>query len=118
MKHAAKILSVALAACAALAIGASMTMSKGFDPQKWKAEANNLTSRNPRIGMVSDLQKILRVGMTKAEVLSLLGEPSTKKKTGAFVYDLGTPPFAVDLEYFILEFDEADKLKRFYIEQG
>ena len=94
-----------------------MAWSWSFDSAKWKAERGNTSHKNPRIGMVSGVEGLLRVGMTREEVVALLGEPDDEKP-GKFTYDLGASPVAVDFEYFVLEFDGAGKLTKFRTEQG
>ncbi len=94
-----------------------MAWSGSFDSAKWKAERGNTSHKNPRIGMVSGVEGLLRVGMTREEVVALPGEPDDKKPE-KFTYDLGASPVAVDFEYFVLEFDGAGKLTKFRTEQG
>src|SRR5262249_51200547 len=102
-----------------LGAGAYMTtLTAGdFDSDKWKALRSSTARNNPRAGMVSDLQPQLRPGMTRDEVVTLLGEPEVKE--GArYVYSIGTSAFGVDYEYFVVEFDADGKLLRHMITRG
>lgn len=103
-----------------LALGAGgyvATTARGFNSDKWKAQRHSGARDNPRAGMLGELKKLLRAGMTQDEVLVLLGEPDSKQGT-RFTYDLGAPGFAVDYEYFHIDFDADGKLVRHWIEQG
>jgi hypothetical protein len=93
------------------------TTARGFDSDKWKAQRHSGARDNPRAGMLRELEKLLRAGMTQNEVLALLGEPDSKRGT-RFTYDLGAPGFGVDYQYFNIEFDAGGKLVRRWIEQG
>ncbi|MBJ7544458.1 hypothetical protein [Rhodomicrobium udaipurense] len=117
MRRKLTVSTLAAISATALVLGVNSAASSSFDSQKWRSEAGNLTSSNSRHGMSLDLEKnVLRIGMTKDEVVSILGQPDGKKKTGAFIYDLGVG--MIDLDFYVLEFDEAGKLKRFYFEPG
>lgn len=95
------------------------TTAGGFDSDKWKAAQQAGHARdNPRAGMVRELKAQLHPGMTKAEVIALLGQPDTEEKPGRFVYALGMAKFAVDYEYYVIEFDRDGKLARHFLEQG
>src|SRR5262245_55284330 len=93
------------------------TVAGGFDSNRWKELRNSAARENPRAGMIGDLKERLRPGMTREEVVALLGEPETKE--GArFVYAIGTSAFGVDYEYFVVEFDADGKLTRHMITRG
>jgi hypothetical protein len=84
-----------------------------FDPALWRT-ADTGEQDNPRCLMQADLeQNHLKLGMTKAEVISLLGEPERAEQTTS--YYLGfCNPFGVDAVALGLEFDSNDKLTRIY----
>jgi outer membrane protein assembly factor BamE (lipoprotein component of BamABCDE complex) len=107
---------------AVLMLGAGSYMARGgdFDSNQWKALQNSTARDNPRAGMISDLQKrVLRTGMTRAELIALLGEPDlTESEGNRYVYEIGTSAFGVDYEYFVIEFDSAGKLLRHSIRRG
>jgi hypothetical protein len=117
MKRSVRIILAGAATVAALGIGGNMAAAGGFDSQKWKAERGNETSKNPRVTMVGEAEKLLRVGMTREEVTALLGEPDGNANT-RFEYLLGISPVGIDFEVFIIEFDAQGKLVRFRTERG
>src|SRR5262245_3420837 len=82
----------------ALAAGGYMaTTAGGFDSDRWKAQRNSAARDNPRAGMLGNLKDRLRPGMTRQEVVTLLGEPEATEKDGTrYVYDLGMSAFGVD----------------------
>jgi hypothetical protein len=93
------------------------TIAGGFDSDRWKALRNSDARENPRARMLGDLKDRLRQGMTRDEVVALLGEPETKEGV-RFVYAIGTSAFGVDYEYFVVEFDVDGKLTRHSITRG
>lgn len=116
-----KVLRVATAALIALLLmgGGAVYFLKapGFTPERWKAEAANTSSKNPRIYWVSQVEKLLRPGMSKDDIIALLGDPNSKRDN-RYSYDLGVNPYGIDYEYFVIEFDSTGKLSRFFIERG
>lgn len=104
-------------AAVALSGGGDMAIAGGFDQQKWKAEKGNTSHKNPRIGMVSDAEKVLRLGMKRDEVKQILGEPD-RAQTNTLEYDIGASPYGIDYESFVLEFDELGLLKTWRIVRG
>lgn len=94
-----------------------MALAGGFDAQKWKAEKGNVTSKNARITMVGEAEKLLRIGMPRQEVTALLGEPDGNDNN-RFEYLLGVSPVGIDFEVFIIEFDAGGRLKSFRSERG
>ena len=89
-----------------------------FDSAKWKAQQDSTARNNPRAGMIGDLQqRVLQVGMTREQVVVLLGKPDTTEGN-RYVYDIGTSAFGVDYEFFVVEFDGEGKLLRHSITRG
>jgi hypothetical protein len=70
---------IGLASAAMLAIFAAHAVADGFDAAKRKAQAGKDSKDNPRQGMTIALQKILRQGMSREEVVALLGPPDIAK---------------------------------------
>jgi hypothetical protein len=88
-----------------------------FEPERWKAERGSDRRDNPRLFMINDLRRRLSPGMARSDVKALLGEPEAK--TGnSYIYIIGVPPLSIDYEEFIIEFDDAGKLKKAYTQQG
>src|ERR1700679_1368054 len=106
-----------------------------FDAALWKADVWNKTTKRypydglwpPRLCMVDDLMASKRLpGMTKSEVVDLLGPPDHKTDfvgkrqrsiEATFSYYLGPERgfIRIDSETLILEFDIDDKVSREYI---
>lgn len=102
---------------AASVTGAKMMAAEGFDGTKWKSLQGSRARDNPRAGMVSQVEERLKAGMTRAEVVQLLGTPEIDDDR-RFTYSLGTSAFGVDYEYFIVEFDEEGRVLRHAVRRG
>lgn len=89
----------------------------GFDAAHWQAQRGSEARDNPRAGMVGDLERLLRPGMTRAEVEALLGMPESQHE-GRWIYDLGASPYGIDYEYYVIEFDDAGRLARHQFMRG
>lgn len=88
-----------------------------FNKDVWIAQAAVKPSENRRSSMVGDLSSRLKPGMSEDEVVDMMGAPESRS-SGRFVYSLGMPGFGVDYETFVVEFDPAGKLTRFFTSQG
>src|SRR5262249_14926043 len=88
-----------------------------FDAARWQALHGSDARDNPRAGMVGELQRLWRPGMTRAEVEALLGEREQRSRE-SYIYDLGTSRYGVDYEYFVVEFDAAGRLVRAQLMRG
>jgi hypothetical protein len=84
-----------------------------FDAELWHT-ADLSEQDNPRCLMRRDItENHLKLGMTRAEVIALLGEVEANEQTTS--YYLGfCKPFGVDAVALGLEFDSQDKLSRVY----
>jgi hypothetical protein len=85
-----------------------------FDSSAWLAAGRgDVLTFTTRGRMADDLVKRgLSIGMTRAEVLSLLGEPDQPPSATEIVYYLGkTDSFLSGLSFLVLYFD-ADRLVR------
>ena len=91
-----------------------------FNSEIWKAQQYSTEANNPRAAMIADLEKnYLRKGMTRAEIEGLLGEPDTiraikSSSTKRHRYNLGSSPYGIDHDFFIIEIDSSDKAVDFY----
>jgi hypothetical protein len=89
----------------------------GFSPEAWRAERGEPDPlKNDRISMVSDVLDLLRPGMTRDEVLALLG-PADSERDGVLVYETGVSPYGIDTEALRVAFDEAGRLTTAGIER-
>jgi hypothetical protein len=84
-----------------------------FDATLWQT-ANIEEVDNPRCLMQHDLeQNHLKLGMTRAQVTTLLGETQSNEKV--LNYYLGfCNPFGIDPTALVLEFDDSDNLNKVY----
>lgn len=92
--------------------------SRIFDATTWR---QTRSSDYVRGRMVPDLLAHHRLeGMTRAQVVALLGEP-TQLRDGAFVYDLGYPDddlFPIDPYLLVIDFDGRGIAMRHAVVQG
>jgi hypothetical protein len=84
-----------------------------FDAELWRT-ADTSQLDNPRCLMQRDLEQThLKLGMTKTEVATLLGELEESERTTS--YYLGfCSPFGIDAIALGLEFNSNDRLSRIY----
>jgi len=83
-----------------------------FDSEVWRATPSEFSLESKRLRMVDELLSVhLSVGMSRAEVVGLIGEPDTTPYFADFdmVYHLGQErhPFGVDSEWLVIRLDEA-----------
>ena len=73
-----------------------------------------LHQRKEAVWVNSLLNKYELKGKTEKEIISLLGEPQSKRKNPEleFVYYLGQGAFGLDDNLFILQFDQNGKLEK------
>ena len=89
---------------------------RGFDPQKWKADAGCPSHESDRRGMISHLEEAyLRSGMSELEVIALLGEPEERRDV-TFIYCLGRG--FIDYDSFHITFDAERVVKSFRFDPG
>lgn len=75
-----------------------------FDANTWKAQRGVSAKDNKRIDMVPKLEASVRVGMPRADVIALLGEPdSHNRETDADRYFLGLP-LGPDEQYYEIRY--------------
>lgn len=99
-----------------LAFLGPITADPGFDSAQWKAQYGTGAVDNPRGGMVGDVEDLLHPGMSRSEVVDLLGKPEQEERE-RFTYEIGVSPYGIDYEYFVIEF-ASDELVRTYITRG
>jgi hypothetical protein len=90
----------------------------GFDADLWKAQYQKNERDNPRIGMVSALEReVLREGMSREAVREMLGLPE-QIQGNVDLYDLGVSPYGIDYEQYAITYDQEDKVVEFSIRRG
>ncbi len=102
MRRAAGLVALALLACACEPTGR-------FDGERWRNARGMTADDNPRGAMVTDVGRILRPGMTRAEIVALLGVPNGEGG-GRLSYDLGFPPRGDSYRYFEIVLDADGRL--------
>lgn len=95
------ILSLSLSACA-------MEQTSSFDSGAWKAQRGVAATENTRGGMVAAAEAVVQPGMSREDVLRLLGEPdATDAATATDTYELGVAKFGVDEEYLAIHYRDG-----------
>jgi hypothetical protein len=88
-----------------------------FDKEKWATGKGNLTVENPRGKMVSDAEEAgVKVGVTRASIRALLGEPDGKGPRGDS-WALGFANYSMDIQNFVVDYDENDIATKIYIRE-
>ena len=85
---------------------------RNFDRAVWMEFANDYVDDNPSGAMVQDIQqRHLVTGMSRAEVIELLGEPESVYQNGDFSYIVGMwSGFRIDHDGLEIYFDQHGKL--------
>jgi len=107
------VVFIAVVGVTATILLAVSNIPHGFDSAAWKAQSGNYEGENLRCGMVESLEENLQAGMSKQAILDLLGPPDTTREAGE-VYFLGRSSYGVSYEVYVLQYDEQDRLARFY----
>lgn len=94
-------LTVSLSACA-------MQNTPDFDSSAWKSQRGATGKNNTRGQMVATLEKALHAGMSRDDVIRLLGEPdSTDADTATDVYELGVAAYGIDEEFYEIQYQDG-----------
>lgn len=97
----ALFLSLSLSACA-------MEQTPRFDSDAWKAQRGVAAKDNARGGMLTAMEAVVQPGMSRDDVLRLLGEPdASDADTGTDTYELGVAKFGVDEEYYEIRYRDG-----------
>lgn len=94
-------LTFSLSACA-------MEHSSSFDSDAWKSQRGAAATDNRRGSMIASVEKVLHAGMTRDQVVALLGEPDiSDAEAGTDVYELGLAGYGVDEEYYEIRYRDG-----------
>lgn len=94
-------LSLSLSACA-------MEQTPRFDSDAWKAQRGVAAKDNTRGGMLVAMEAAVQPGMSRDDVLRLLGEPDSRDaETGVDTYELGVAKFGIDEEYYEIRYRDG-----------
>lgn len=92
-----------------------LTEPISFDSEKWKNQVESEANWSVRWDMMNSLRKNYELkGMTKSEVIELLGEPS-QKYNSTFSYDLGPSKRGINYGYLELTFNEKGIVSNFVV---
>lgn len=82
--------------------------SVAFISDDWKSQRGVATANNRRSAQLPGLKSLLREGMSRQDVLDILGEPDrSDADAGVDAYVLGTSPFGIDAEYYELRYHQG-----------
>lgn len=86
-----------------------------FDRNVWAAYKDSSDPNNPRGQMYEDMtKKVLKKGMSKEEVVTLLGEPDFSKEKLIFKYNIGAwSGFRIDYDTLDIHFDPQGQVTDF-----
>lgn len=97
-EFAAAALSISLVACA-------MGDTSTFNSSIWKEQRGAALHENKRLAMLDDLESRIHPGMSRGEVLDMLGPPDTSDpRTHIDTYELGVSPAGIDGEVYRIEY--------------
>lgn len=79
-----------------------------FDSAAWKSQRGAKPLDNKRGSMVPALAKTITDGMTRDEVIMVLGEPdSSNAETSVDIYELGVSDAGIDEEYYEIRYQDG-----------
>ena len=92
------VLFLSLSACA-------MQTTSQLDSTAWKSQRGVSAKENQRGPMVSSVEKAVQTGMSRDEVIRLLGEPDSSDAASATdVYELGVARYGIDEEFYEIKY--------------
>jgi hypothetical protein len=88
-----------------------------FDAALWRAQKGSTALHNPRARMLVLLERdLLRVGMPKTEVRTLLGEPDSAHGN-VDVYRVGVSAHGIDRESYVIEYAN-ERVRQMRLKRG
>jgi hypothetical protein len=95
------VLTLSLSACA-------MQTTSNFDSDAWKSQRGAIAQQNQRGPMVASVEKAVQTGMSRDEVIRLLGEPdSSDAASTTDVYELGVARYGIDEEFYEIKYQDG-----------
>jgi len=90
--------------------------NRAFDRELWIINYDNYHPDNPRAEMIYDLKRNhLRAGMTRGEVIKLLGKPDRRNKRHFISYLIGMQGFVADPGQLEFELNDENRVIKFYL---
>jgi hypothetical protein len=85
-----------------------MQTTSQFDSAAWKSQRGVAAQQNQRGPMLSSAENAVQAGMSREEVIRLLGEPDISDATAAIdIYELGVARYGVDEEFFEITYRDG-----------
>lgn len=88
----------------------AMQSSQELDTASWKSQRGVDFEKNNRIHMMEAVEGVIHVGMSKKDVLTLLGPPDYSEdgeSTSTDVYYLGISPYAGDTQEYDIKYKDG-----------
>ena len=90
-----------LSACA-------MQNTTQFDSSAWKSQRGAGAQQNQRGTMVASVEKTIHAGMSREDVIQLLGEPDdSDAATTTDTYELGVAKYGIDEEFYEIVYQDG-----------
>lgn len=107
-----KYLTTALLLGLALGGCSDMNDAQAFDTQQWSEGKRDSAFYERRHRMANELlkQELLKPGMSREDVVALLGKPDDNRQPGVLRYTLGSA-YGADIDYLTVFFDEGGRVK-------
>ncbi len=78
-----------------------------FDSTAWKSQRGVSAKENQRGPMVSSVEKAVQTGMSRDEVIRLLGEADSSDAASATdIYELGVARYGIDEEFYEIKYQD------------
>lgn len=87
-----------------------------FDKEKWRIEGQKDIELNKRWEQSEELRKTVKIGMSRPEILTLLGLPDSSTTENGIqldTYFIGIPSYGIDMMMYNMEYQE-NKLVSLY----
>jgi hypothetical protein len=85
-----------------------MEQTSSFDSGAWKAQRGAAAQDNTRGSMLAAAEAAVQPGMSREDVLRLLGEPdASDTATSTDTYELGVAKFGIDEEYLAIHYRDG-----------
>lgn len=95
------VLILFLSACA-------MQNTSQFDSSAWKSQRGAGAQQNQRGTMVASVEKTIHAGMSREDVIQLLGEPDdSDAATTTDTYELGVAKYGIDEEFYEIVYQDG-----------
>lgn len=85
-----------------------MQNTSQFDSSAWKSQRGAGAQKNLRGTMVASVEKAIHAGMSRDDVIQLLGEPdSSDAATTTDTYELGVAQYGIDEEFYEIIYQDG-----------